>query len=227
MFSISREPGEIDIKVVIRHTNTADDPVVYDVIRTMPLGATYDECLADAEAHLLAQGRTEYLREDVMSPLADWPLDLNNGSYVGTWAADDVKGMMRLKSYGTSGYRGRFRALPTSDEWTVILKIDGQQRPGVGFTEDLLERGTYWARDAGIGDLSHGPHQFVVQVTDTRGLQASSNPVAIDVLRETDPCSNPLAGEGQTDTDEDGFRDECDKKFSFLIITSEILQTSG
>ena len=51
---------------------------------------------------------------------------------------------------------------------------------------------------------------MVVRVVDHRGLEAVSNPVTIHVVRETASCSNPLALEGQLDTDGDGYRDECD-----------------
>jgi subtilisin family serine protease len=92
----------------------------------------------------------------------------------------------------------------------LTLKIDGQVVPGVAFSEDLYNPGTYVAADVDVSGLAHGPHELVVRVTDSRGLTADSNPITIDVIRDAASCSNPLAGAGQTDTDGDGFRDACD-----------------
>jgi subtilisin family serine protease len=92
----------------------------------------------------------------------------------------------------------------------LTLKIDGQVVADVSFAEDLLNAGTYLAHDVDISTLSNGPHELLVHVTDSRGLEVDSNLVTIDVVRETHPCSDPLAANDPTDTDGDGVRDECD-----------------
>ena len=92
----------------------------------------------------------------------------------------------------------------------LTLSIDGQVVAGVGFTEDFYSPGLYVAEEVQIDALPHGPHELVVQVTDSRGIQADSNPVTIEIVRETTSCSNPLAAGTQSDLDGDGIRDECD-----------------
>jgi hypothetical protein len=91
-----------------------------------------------------------------------------------------------------------------------VLRIDGQTVPNVSFAEAVSSPGSYSAHDIPISALSHGPHQLVVHVTDARGLEIDSNPFTIDVIRETGLCADPLAEDGQLDTDADGIRDECD-----------------
>ncbi len=90
------------------------------------------------------------------------------------------------------------------------VTADDQVIPGVAFSEDLSNFGTYFADDVDISGLPHGSHELRVQVTDTRGIEVASNSVAVDVIRQLDPCWDPSAGNGQADIDGDGLRDACD-----------------
>ncbi|MCP3982166.1 MAG: S8 family serine peptidase [bacterium] len=91
----------------------------------------------------------------------------------------------------------------------LVLRIDGQSVEGTVFAEELLQPGTYRVHDVELASLQHGAHELVVHVSDARGLTATSNPVAIQLLQQAPaPCGSGSAP--QADRDADGVADACD-----------------
>ncbi len=58
-YVIKRNVG--DTKVYVRHWEPADTPDLYETTRTLGVGATHAAIVADVEADLLSEGRTNYI----------------------------------------------------------------------------------------------------------------------------------------------------------------------